>query len=432
VVRWVCYDGVPAFAPGCRVLGVFIPLDAPESRAAAAARVDTLCAGITAGAKLDLPAQLRACVLHAYLPVVGLMAQVGNLSTSAAAIFDNCVLSALASALPDKSEASRPYTAGLPPLLPPMATAMYTEPLLLGSALCTAGATARFQRGLCAASAGVFWSRIVPLCASIFGAIFAPTAVFIDNAIVAPSRLKAALAEIFHRRFSTPPPSRPPGEAASALLGRAGTHAVLNPSSWNKLVRTAYGHPEPAPLSGICPLCRRPCGVEHAFLCTNPDVAAARTRRHYILARFIANLISSCPLIGLRLEPHVHKPGTPPHARRADLLFTFYTTGETILVDLKIINEYAKSYAPSPAAAAAAKQRASLVTYRARTQREDVRIWVFTAAGALSSHASTDIARIASLVGMPRECLIARLYAIVLNTNSAVSAAYFKRVNTAL
>ena len=159
-------------------------------------------------------------------------------------------------------------------------------------------------------------------------------------------------------------------------------------------------------------------------------MAAARTRRHYGLEDFFVATLRPCASIIVRKEPHVHKTTAAPLpegvARRADLALTLLLAKRpTMLVDLKVINEYAKDYASCGARGAAEKKQAkSAKEYERRTRRTDVRVWVFTVGGRLSSHASADLALLARELGMAKEVIVAGAYAAVLKGHVGVLQAY--------
>ena len=126
------------------------------------------------------------------------------------------------------------------------------------------------------------------------------------------------------------------------------------------------------------------------------------------------------------LEPDVHSAPNVPH-RRADVLIKDYLSGTSHLVDLKVINERAAPYVrKSPSDAAAERQRTSLATYSERTSRHDVRIWVMTVGGHISTHMSADLTFLAQSLHMPKQTLVARMYGAMLNAHAAVIDTYDK------
>ena len=418
-------NGVPPLKPGHKALGVFIPVASPGSMDAASLRIDDLCDAIHAGSRACNPSALRACINSSFRPSVHLMASVGNVSTEAAEKFDLATRTALVSFLPDPTVAHHPVSPGMPPLIPACTGDLLSAPLITASTLTAVGSTRSAHRSLAEKKSGGFWGSVVPRCASALDVQVVPGHIVIRGESSSHTQARVALATLTQPPTHTPA-DVPPGPAALALLGRHGTSAFLKESAWKRFVRCIAGISDPPPSTGACPLCGFECRPEHAALCTHPGVSAARTTRHYALLSFFESLIRSCPSIICKHEPHVHKRARLIGHRRADLRITFLGPhGDSILADIKVIDEFAKQYSSDPRKAADTKQASSLRWYEQHACRSDIRIWVFTIGGSLSQHAISDITRFARALAMPKDTLLALAYATILNAHADVSESYF-------
>jgi hypothetical protein len=334
--------------------------------------------------------------------------------------------------------ANKPHTAGLAPLLPPLTAQIPVGPIALASSLLSRGATSSCHRALQKKAETSFWKKVVPEALAQSKAEFCHDKVAIQGKPVPHSQLRRKLLEHQTHETTTAREKRTThaGEAAQALLQQTpATMWPLSEAAWCKLVRATYGLPDVETVTEhTCSACNKTAGPEHATTCTHPAVAAARTRRHNDLERFFCAVLRECPSVIVRTQPHVHKTGKhiPDNvARRADLAVTLLThPRRSMLVDLKVINEYANEYEScGPDRAPAKKQAAAATEYINRTGRKDVRVWVITPGGRLSPHASADLALLAKELAISKDTLVAGAYAAVLNAHSYVFEAYNAALN---
>jgi hypothetical protein len=432
---------IPAFVPGSRLLGAFLPLADPASHQKAAQRAAAFAEAVQAGKALHLPGLLHACVRASFRPALAFLAAVGNLSPEAAAKFDTAVANVLAADLSAPTQALTPHTAGLPALIHPLSSETAYGPIALASALLSTSTTRARHRYLAGHHIGAFWSRLVPDRCRVASDAGVPVALSLpQGGFVVGGKLRSHATIRQDLALLAPAPPRrgpPPGAAALALALCACETQRLTPAGWSLLVNALYPAVKPA-ADGKCPLCRGICCPDHASLCTHPHVAAARTRRHYRVMDVAEKELSMCPTVTTHREPHVHKAvtGTTPAPKdrdcRADLHVSIVGRNISYLADLKIINSMAKEYHAAPNAAAASKQKASQAEYMKRTGRTDVRTWVFTTGGDVGSHASADLARLARELGVQKEYVLATLYATLLNAHADVHARYAAAVSRSL
>jgi len=425
--------GIPELVNTTKVLGIPLPLDHQAAKDAAASKVRGLAELVKLAKQIGKPAILRAFILSTLRPSVVTLLNVGLVGEEAAGVFDEATREAVAHALDDPRTAHQPHSSGRTPLLPPLAAEIAAAPVALASSLLTRGITRSSHRVLSSEAQTSFWAEVVPAAARRCGVTMSRGQVLRDGRVLPARSLRRAL--IAHNTPAEQPTQRTAGEAAQALLlPAAAVTWPLTEHAWAKLVRSAYGQPDFAPADvGHCTLCGGQAGPEHATTCTHSAVAAARTRRHNLLESFFIAVLHSCPTVIARTQPHVHKtPDAVPDgvARRSDLALTFpASTRLSLLIDLKVINEYAKEYERcGPDGAAAKKQEKAAKEYAKRTGRKDVRIWVFTAGGRLSPHASTDLAFLAKELDIAKALLVAGAYAQVLNGQAGVMEAYHAAV----
>ena len=330
-----------------------------------------------------------------------------------------------------------PPAQGLQPLVPSVRRQCFIAPLalaapLLGSPACYTDVHRHMQQS----RLGSFWTHTVPDRVAYLTAVGdSPVSITsTGDTLIGKQRyphnvVRAKLDTMMHQ-----PPARPTfrmGEALAALCARPTLANALDAKGWSRLLHQLYV-PPPAErtICPPCPLCAKPMVPDHSTLCTNANVAAARTRRHTAILDLYDSLLAPVPTVITAREPHVAKQRAvaDDKDRRADLR-VIISGKHRYLADVKIVNENAQAYAHAPQDAAPRKQTTAHNSYVARTGRDDVRCWVFTVGGQLSSHVSTDLAFLAHEMGVVKEHLVATLYAAVLNVQADVEEAYSAAVS---